>query len=102
SEHSIDTERFTAQTSTDDQRKRPEKQIDSKHLTLWIASADRWRQQQAAADVGRCNAEDRQLHVPGPQQIAWKKIRDVDSIKALGVGSIMGGSSPDKCLRQEQ
>src|SRR5262249_34547427 len=80
----------------------PEEEVDANHLALWIAATDRWRQQQASADVGCCNPKDGELHVPGSQQIAGKKIRDMQSVEALRVGSIMRGCAANKCLRKEQ
>src|SRR5215467_12923700 len=101
SKHPINAEGFTRQTSTYDENQRPEQNVHAQRLPLGIATANGRCEQQSAADIRGCDPEDCQLHMPRSNQVAWKKIGDVDAVETGRVGAVMSCSATDENLRQK-
>ena len=54
------------------------------------------------ADIGGGDPEDRQLQMPGAQDVAREDRGDVDAVKAPRVGPVVGGGPAHQCLREEE
>src|SRR6185503_12457395 len=89
SEHLINSQRFARQASCHHENECAKEQIDAEHLPLWIATSDRRGKQETSADIGGRDPKDGQLQVPGSQQIAWKKVRNVEAVEALRIRPVM-------------
>src|SRR5215510_7693344 len=73
SQQPIDSERLAKEASANNENKSGKEEVHTEYLSLRVAAADSRCQQKSAADIGRRNPEDSQLHVPRSQEIARKK-----------------------------
>jgi len=80
----------------DDGARHPEQQVDEECLTLWLAAADRRRQEQAGADPGKPDPDERLVRPvlrPGGRRArspCHRRQRRIDEeIRCLGCASLV-------------
>ena len=77
----------------------------TKASLLWplrLAAGDHRRQEDAGGHERGGDEEDRQLHVPGADQVVGEDLGDVDAEEAAELGAVVLGHAADQGLEQEQ
>src|SRR5262249_46828773 len=102
SELVVDPEELTGEAAEDDHRQRSEKGEHSGLLSSRLAPSDQRSEEQSSRDPGRRDPEDRELEMPGPQEVVGKPGREIEAVEGSGLDPIMGERAPREGLQQEE
>jgi hypothetical protein len=77
------------QAAEHDHGQGPEQGEGERRLTARLAARDHRREEDPGGDERGGDEEDRELHVPGADQVEGERLGDVDAEEALEVGAIV-------------
>src|SRR5215469_11125440 len=67
-----------------------------------LVPAEHAGDEQGTTDIGCGNPQNRELQMPGAQQVAGQELGEVDAIEAAGIGAVMRDTAADQSLTEEQ
>src|SRR5262245_31330361 len=83
------------QAADDDYEKSTEQQVNSAALPGRLPAAEQARDKQGTADISGGYPQDRELQMPGAQQVARQESRQIDAIETARIGSVMCNTTAD-------
>ena len=92
----VDVGELADQAAEDHDRQRSEQDERELALAARFSAGDHRRQEDAGGDERGGDEEDRQLHVPGADQVVGEHLGDVDAEEAVELGPVVlrGGTRP--------
>ena len=93
---------FAEQAPDDDQYERREQDVYPPRLRARLGATDDRREEQSAGYIGCGDPEDRELQMPGAQNLAGQNRREIKSVEAARVGAVVRRAAADQGLRKEQ
>jgi hypothetical protein len=67
-----------------------------------LAAAEHARDEQGTADISGGDPQDRQLQMPGAQEVAGQEPGEIDAVEATRIGAVMRHTAADQSLTEEQ
>ena len=98
----MDVGELADQAAEDHDRQRSEQDERELALAARLSAGDHRRQEDAGGDERGGDEEDRQLHVPGADQVVGEHLGDVDAEEAVELGPVVLRGRADQGLQQEQ
>ena len=93
---------FAQQAADGDHDDGDKEQVDAQSLPGGFGSAEHARHVKRAADIGRRDPENRQLQMPGSQQVAGQVCGKVDAVEIARLGPVVRHGAADQRLSDEE